>query len=64
MPFVDSRSTFSSFTGLDPKHPDDDALLYPWDRGAAPITPALVDKLIPRTNSSSSHSKRTPSPGV
>jgi hypothetical protein len=38
MPFVDSRNTFSSFTGLDPKHPDDTALLYPWDRGATPIT--------------------------
>jgi hypothetical protein len=38
MPFVDSRSSFSSFTGLDPKRPDDSTLLYPWDRGAEPVT--------------------------
>jgi hypothetical protein len=38
MPFVDSRNSFSSFTGLDPKRPDDSTLLYPWDRGADPIT--------------------------
>jgi len=38
MPFVDRRCTFSSFIGLDPKHPDETALLYPRERGAAPIT--------------------------
>jgi hypothetical protein len=38
MQFVDPRSTFSSFTGLDLRYTDEKAVLYPRERGVLRIT--------------------------
>jgi hypothetical protein len=37
-PFMDSRCRISTFTGVEPKHPDDKPVLYPSKPRALPIT--------------------------